>query len=67
MTAFFGPGGPGRIDLSRFMSRGTQELMAVAARFAAERGDADLDALHHLRAMADTEPARTVMARSGAD
>ena len=67
MTAFFGPGGPGRIDLSRFMSRGTQELMAVAARFAAERGDADLDALHLLRAMAETDPARTVMARSGAD
>ncbi|WP_407444421.1 ATP-dependent Clp protease ATP-binding subunit [Rhodococcus sp. (in: high G+C Gram-positive bacteria)] len=67
MTAFFGPGGPGRIDLSRFMSRGTQELMAVAARFAAERGDADLDALHLLRAMAETDPARTVMTRSGAD
>ncbi|MEE2033949.1 ATP-dependent Clp protease ATP-binding subunit [Rhodococcus chondri] len=67
MPAFFGPGGPGRIDISRFMSRGTQELMAAAARFANERGDADLDALHVLRAMAEQDPARTVMARSGAD
>lgn len=67
MPSFFGPGGPGRIDISRFMSRGTQELMANAARFAAERGDADLDALHVLRAMAEQDPARTVMTRSGAD
>ncbi|MEE2060578.1 ATP-dependent Clp protease ATP-binding subunit [Rhodococcus artemisiae] len=67
MPSFFGPGGPGRIDISRFMSRGTQELMADAARFAAERGDADLDALHVLRAMAEQDPARTVMTRSGAD
>ncbi|MFD6857230.1 ATP-dependent Clp protease ATP-binding subunit [Rhodococcus sp. NPDC060090] len=67
MPSFFGPGGPGRIDISRFMSRGTQELMAAAARFATERGDADLDALHVLRAMAEQDPARTVMTRSGAD
>ncbi|MGN5238667.1 ATP-dependent Clp protease ATP-binding subunit [Rhodococcus sp. SJ-3] len=67
MPSFFGPGGPGRIDISRFMSRGTQELMAAAARFAAERGDVDLDALHVLRAMAEQDPARTVMTRSGAD
>ena len=67
MPSFFGPGGPGRIDISRFMSRGTQELMAAAARFAAERGDVDLDVLHVLRAMAEQDPARTVMTRSGAD
>ncbi|MFD6893696.1 ATP-dependent Clp protease ATP-binding subunit [Rhodococcus sp. NPDC060086] len=67
MPSFFGPGGPGRIDISRFMSRGTHELMAAAARFATERGDADLDALHVLRAMAEQDPARTVMTRSGAD
>ncbi|NLV79409.1 MAG: AAA family ATPase, partial [Rhodococcus sp.] len=67
MPAFFGPGGPGRIDITRFMSRGTQELMATAARYATERGDADLDVLHVLRAMAEQDPARTVMTRSGAD
>ena len=49
MPAFFGPEGPGRIDISRLMSRSTQELMAAAARFAAGRGDAELDALHVLR------------------
>ena len=67
MPSFFGPGGPGRIDITRFLSRGTQDLMAAAARFAAERGDADLDALHVLRVMAEQDPARTVMTRSGAD
>ena len=67
MPSFFGPGGPGRIDITRFLGRGTQDLMAAAARFAAERGDADLDALHVLRVMAEQDPARTVMTRSGAD
>ncbi|MGW0025828.1 ATP-dependent Clp protease ATP-binding subunit [Rhodococcus sp. NPDC003383] len=67
MPSFFGPGGPGRIDISRFLGRGTQDLMAAAARFATERGDADLDALHILRVMAEQDPARTLMTRAGAD
>ncbi|MFZ2172822.1 MAG: ATP-dependent Clp protease ATP-binding subunit [Rhodococcus sp. (in: high G+C Gram-positive bacteria)] len=67
MPAFFGPEGPGRIDISRFMSRSTRELMAAAARFAASRGDSDLDALHVLRVMAEQDPVRTLMQRAGAD
>ncbi|UYP19663.1 ATP-dependent Clp protease ATP-binding subunit [Rhodococcus sp. Z13] len=67
MPAFFGPGGPGRIDITRFMSRGTQDLLARAAQHATERGDAELDALHVLRAMAEQDPVRTVMQRAGAD
>ncbi|MDV7240810.1 MULTISPECIES: ATP-dependent Clp protease ATP-binding subunit [Rhodococcus] len=67
MPAFFGPEGPGRIDISRLMSRSTQELMAAAARFAAGRGDSDLDALHVLRVMAEQDPAKTLMQRAGAD
>ncbi len=67
MPAFFGPGGPGRIDITRYLSRGTQELMAAAARFAAERGDTDLDALHVLHVMAEQDPVRSVMTRAGAD
>ncbi|WP_016932401.1 Clp protease N-terminal domain-containing protein, partial [Rhodococcus sp. R1101] len=67
MPAFFGPGGPGRIDITRFMSRGTQDLLAHAARYATDRGDAELDVLHLLRAMAEQDPSRTVMNRAGAD
>ncbi|MGG7104689.1 ATP-dependent Clp protease ATP-binding subunit [Rhodococcus sp. 24CO] len=67
MPAFFGPEGPGRIDLSRLMSRATQQLMAEAARAASARGDSDLDALHVLRVMAEQDPVRTLMQRAGAD
>ncbi|MEV0947754.1 ATP-dependent Clp protease ATP-binding subunit [Rhodococcus sp. NPDC049939] len=67
MPAFFGPQGPGRIDISRLMSKATQELMAGAARFAAGRGDSDLDALHVLRVMAEQDPVKSLMQRAGAD
>ncbi|OUS94833.1 ATP-dependent Clp protease ATP-binding subunit [Rhodococcus sp. NCIMB 12038] len=67
MPAFFGPEGPGRIDISRLMSRSTQELMAAAARFAAGRGDAELDALHVLRVMTEHDPVSSLMRRAGAD
>ncbi|MFD4469637.1 ATP-dependent Clp protease ATP-binding subunit [Rhodococcus sp. NPDC058505] len=67
MPAFFGPEGPGRIDIGRLMSRSTQELVSAAARYAAGRGDAELDALHVLRAMADRDPVRALIRRAGAD
>ncbi|MGW5073164.1 ATP-dependent Clp protease ATP-binding subunit [Rhodococcus sp. NPDC004095] len=67
MPAFFGPQGPGRIDISRLMSRSTQELVNAAARFAAGRGDAELDALHVIHVMAGQDPIRTLMQRSGAE
>ncbi|EOM74714.1 ATP-dependent Clp protease ATP-binding subunit [Rhodococcus rhodnii] len=66
MPAFFGPEGPGRIDISRLMSRATQDLMAEAARFAAGRGDSELDALHVLHVMAEQDPTRNLMQRAGA-
>ena len=67
MPAFFGPEGPRRIDISRLMSRSTQDLIAESARFAAGRGDTELDALHVLRVMTATEPTKTLMERAGAD
>ncbi|MFC9788851.1 ATP-dependent Clp protease ATP-binding subunit [Rhodococcus sp. NPDC127528] len=67
MPAFFGPEGPGRIDISRLMSRSTQELVGAAARFAAGRGDTELDALHVLRVMAEQDPIRGLMQRAGAE
>ncbi|PYE20661.1 ATP-dependent Clp protease ATP-binding subunit ClpC [Williamsia limnetica] len=67
MAAFFGPDGPRRIDISRLMSKSTQDLIAEAAQFAAGRGDAELDALHVLHVMADNDPTRGLMQRAGAD
>ena len=61
MPAIFGPEGPGRIDISRLMSRGTQDVMGAAARFAAGRGDSDVDALHVLRVMAEQGPVKSLI------
>ncbi|MGA9873062.1 MAG: ATP-dependent Clp protease ATP-binding subunit [Rhodococcus sp. (in: high G+C Gram-positive bacteria)] len=66
MPAFLGPEGPRRIDISRLMSRSTQSLIGDAATFAAGRGDAQLDALHVLHAMAQNDPTRSLMQRAGA-
>jgi ATP-dependent Clp protease ATP-binding subunit ClpC len=41
--------------------------MAAAARFAAGRGDAELDALHVLRVMTEHEPVASLMRRAGAN
>ena len=55
------------IDISRFLSRRTQELLAEAGRFALEHGHRELDALHILRVMALEEPAADAMRRIGVD
>ncbi|HEY8281781.1 MAG TPA: ATP-dependent Clp protease ATP-binding subunit, partial [Leifsonia sp.] len=55
------------IDISRFLSRRTQEILAEAGRFALEHGHSELDALHILRVMAREEPASDAMRRIGAD
>jgi ATP-dependent Clp protease ATP-binding subunit ClpC len=55
------------IDISRFLSRRTQEILAEAGRFAVEHGHRELDALHILRVMAGQEPATDAMRRIGVD
>ncbi|QDZ13631.1 ATP-dependent Clp protease ATP-binding subunit [Humibacter ginsenosidimutans] len=55
------------IDISRFLSRRTQEVLQRAGRFALEHGHNELDALHILRVMADTDPAAEAMRRIGVD
>ncbi|GAB2665164.1 ATP-dependent Clp protease ATP-binding subunit [Prescottella soli] len=67
MPAFFGPEGPGRIDITRLMSSDTQLLMAEAAQFAAGRGDAGLDALHILHVAAVKDPVQDMVKRVGGD
>ena len=55
------------IDLSRFLSARTQELLQDAGRFALARGQRELDALHVLHALVQESPARDAVSRVGAD
>lgn len=55
------------IDLSRFLGARTQELLQRAGRFALERGQRELDALHLLRILVDEAPARDAVEHIGAD
>lgn len=55
------------IDLSRFLGARTQELLQRAGRFALERGQRELDALHVLRVLVDEAPARDAVEHIGAD
>jgi len=55
------------IDLSRFLSARAQEILQSAGKFALERGQRELDALHVLRVLVEEEPARDAVRRIGAD
>jgi ATP-dependent Clp protease ATP-binding subunit ClpC len=55
------------IDLSRFLTSRTQEILQRAGRFALERGQNELDALHILRVIVSEEPAKDAVARLGVD
>ncbi|MFD1713159.1 ATP-dependent Clp protease ATP-binding subunit [Amnibacterium flavum] len=61
-------GGSARsIDVSRMLSRRTQELVTEASRFAMSHGHAQIDALHLLRTMVPEQPAAELLRRIGAD
>jgi ATP-dependent Clp protease ATP-binding subunit ClpC len=66
-------GGPGahrgmqRVDITQLLSDHSRQIMATAARQAAEWGDTDLDGEHLLWALAGHEPTRTLLQRAGAD
>ncbi|HET8927272.1 MAG TPA: ATP-dependent Clp protease ATP-binding subunit [Microbacterium sp.] len=55
------------IDLSRFLSARTQEFLQRAGRFALERGQRELDALHVLHVLVEDAPAKDAVQRVGAD
>jgi ATP-dependent Clp protease ATP-binding subunit ClpC len=55
------------IDLSRFLSSRTQAILQDAGRFALERGQRELDALHLLRVIVQEAPANDAVRRVGAD
>jgi len=55
------------IDLSRFLSARTQDLLQRAGRDALARGQRELDALHVLRALVAEPAVRDAVTRVGAD
>ena len=55
------------IDISRFLSQRTQEVLQASGRYALEHGNNELDALHILRVMAAEDPAAEAMRRIGID
>ncbi|GAA1940693.1 ATP-dependent Clp protease ATP-binding subunit [Microbacterium aoyamense] len=55
------------IDLSRFLGARTQEILQRAGKYALDRGQRELDALHVLRVLAADAPAKDAVARIGAD
>ncbi|HEY1104641.1 MAG TPA: ATP-dependent Clp protease ATP-binding subunit [Agromyces sp.] len=54
------------IDLSRFLTARTQSILQQAGRFALERGQVELDALHILRVIVEDESVRQAIRRIGA-
>ncbi|WP_040166764.1 ATP-dependent Clp protease ATP-binding subunit [Microbacterium gorillae] len=55
------------IDLTQFLSARTQEVLQAAGRYALERGQRELDALHVLRVLVDAAPMHDAVARLGID
>lgn len=53
------------IDLSRFLTARTQGILRQAGRFALERGQTELDALHILRVIVEDESVKQAIARIG--
>ena len=55
------------IDLSRFLTARTQQILQRAGRFALERGQTELDALHVLRVIVADEAVAEAISRIGVD
>ncbi|HEV7624033.1 MAG TPA: ATP-dependent Clp protease ATP-binding subunit [Amnibacterium sp.] len=55
------------IDIGRLLSRRTYEVVGSAVRFAAERGHAEVDALHLLHALVSGEQGRSILGGAGID
>lgn len=62
---------PGRqsspVDINRLLSKRTQEIVTDAAKFAVERGQHEVDALHILRVMLGSDPAAAGARQAGVD
>ncbi|TDC91635.1 ATP-dependent Clp protease ATP-binding subunit [Saccharopolyspora aridisoli] len=68
---FFGAenstGGSRRVDISELMTEQAQQLVGEAAKFARDRGQSSLDALHLLWSAAKHEPTRAQLGQVGVD
>ncbi|KHL02579.1 ATPase AAA [Sinomonas humi] len=54
------------LDLTRLLSRGSQQVLSAAGRYALEHGHREVDALHLLRALAETESVAGMIDFAGA-
>ncbi|MDA3648498.1 ATP-dependent Clp protease ATP-binding subunit [Saccharopolyspora indica] len=59
--------GSRRIDIGQLLTEQAQQLVSGAARFARDRGQSDLDALHLLWSAAHEEPTRAQLKQVGVD
>ncbi|MET4637325.1 ATP-dependent Clp protease ATP-binding subunit [Mycetocola sp. 2940] len=55
------------VDITRLLSRRTQEVLADAARFAVEHGHSEVDALHVLRVLVEKPPVADALRSLGTD
>ncbi|MDI3331624.1 MAG: ATP-dependent Clp protease ATP-binding subunit [Micrococcus sp.] len=55
------------VDITSLLSKRTHDVLAAAAKFAVERGQHEVDALHVLRTMLGQDPAAAGVRASGAD
>ncbi|WP_420362135.1 ATP-dependent Clp protease ATP-binding subunit [Curtobacterium aetherium] len=55
------------VDITRLLSRRTHELLQQTAAYAVEQGQREIDALHVLHVLVDTEPFAAVLRSAGAD
>ncbi|MGH3630754.1 MAG: Clp protease N-terminal domain-containing protein, partial [Sciscionella sp.] len=62
-----GPSQARRIDISTMMTEQAQQLLVAAARYAGERGHAELDSLHLIIAMTQDEQVSALLTSAGGD
>ncbi|HCG56459.1 MULTISPECIES: ATP-dependent Clp protease ATP-binding subunit [Brevibacterium] len=55
------------VDINKLLSKRSHEVIDNAADYAREHGQAEVDALHILRTMAETEPGISAIRQAGAD
>ncbi|SMX78040.1 ATP-dependent Clp protease ATP-binding subunit ClpC [Brevibacterium sp. 239c] len=55
------------VDINKLLSKRSHEVIDNAADYAREHGQAEVDALHILRTMAETEPGVSAIRQAGAD
>ena len=55
------------VDINRLLSKRSHEVIEAAAEFADRHGQSEVDALHILRTMVDSEPGASAVRQAGAD